>query len=98
VFRKLCSKRRAAILRHNRRIAAALLIDRRLRGFAVRRQFLRIRSRVTLIQSVVRRWKAGRSYEKKRNAAIRIATSWRGYNLHLSFKEAVRGMIVMLVA
>jgi hypothetical protein len=40
----------------------------------------------------IRRWKAGRLYEKKRKAAIRIATIWRGYNLHLSFKEAIRGI------
>jgi hypothetical protein len=92
IVRQCLSVKKAAVLRHKRRLAAALLIDTRQRGFVVRRRFVKTKARVTIVQSVFRRWRAVREYAREQKAAVAISAAWRGYSQHIEYRRTFRGM------
>jgi hypothetical protein len=91
IIRRFLAARTAAQLRRQRRIAAAMLIDSKLRSFAVRMRFLRMKAQATRIQSLVRAWRTAKCYVEMKKAAINIAATWKRYFQQMEFKRTLKG-------
>ena len=50
-----------------------------------------LNARATTIQKAVRRWQARKEFKKKRNAAIIVQKTWRGYEQRRRYKQIITG-------
>ncbi|KAL7483050.1 hypothetical protein ACHAW6_008700 [Cyclotella cf. meneghiniana] len=90
ITRRFLAARAAAKMRRQRRIAAAMLIDSKLRSFVVRMRYVRMKAQATRIQSLVRAWKTARCYANMKNAVINIAATWKRYFQRIKFKKTLK--------
>lgn len=95
--RRVSAEKLIKELRRERRDASSILIQTKWRSTLARKEFISTVSKLTLVQSTIRRWTAARSFDQTKKAATLISYQWRRLHFLLAYKKTRNSKFIYFV-